>query len=154
MIVAHPHASATLAHMKPCWNAQSAISIDIKLMGQHRRTFSTYQLLPASVQWSQIPPMQERCNTELATNPTQQKWQISLMALITPYFGSRLSQLVAKSFQIGSSLTLVILHLACPLMALVLSSTILKLHGQSFYSITISLLKGDFWRGILLFQLA
>jgi hypothetical protein len=70
----HPHPSAPLAHMKPCRNAQSATPIDVKLMGQHlRHIYSTCQLFRISMQWSQIPPMHERCNTELVTNMTQQK---------------------------------------------------------------------------------
>src|SRR5271168_5297018 len=99
-------------------------------MGQHlRQIFCTYQLFRESVQWSQMPPLRERCNTELVTNT---------------YFGSRLSLLVARSFRIGSSLILVISHLVCPLTALVLSSTVPKLHGRSSYSTTISLPKSDF----------
>ena len=100
-----------------------------------------------------MPLLRERCSTELVTDMIEQKWQISLMVLIIPYFGSHLSLLVARSFWIGSSLTLAILHLVCPLMALVLSSSVPKLHGQLSYSTTISLLKSDFWRRII-FQLA
>ena len=100
------------------WNAQSATVTDIKLMGQHlRHIFCTYQLFHESVQWSQKPLLQKRCSTELVTDMTKWKWQISLIVLIIPYFGGHLSLLVARSFQIGSSLTLTILHLICPLMA-------------------------------------
>jgi len=74
------------------------------------------------------------------------------MALITIHSERHSSQLALKSSQRGAFLILATLHLGYLQMALVPSSAVPRLHGQSFYSIITSLLKSAFSSGTL-FQL-
>jgi hypothetical protein len=141
IIVVPPHVSATLAHTKPSRNAPNATLTTIKPMGQcHKQFTSIFPLFPISVQCLQIIPRQQKYSTSLNTKMTQQKYPIFLMALITVHSRRHSSQSVMKGSQCGSFLILATLHLGCPQMALVHSSVVPRLHGQSFYSIITSLI--------------